>query len=191
MTLRLVHASCDLPEWQTVKLTSFPLWSLNFGCEKNWDGDIRTCVGTWDLGTRDEGLEDTKYGTQGCQKQERRGHGMCMIIGKVGGKCDISFFKKNVLFMVNIRFHLPKPPWTPYDVYTKHFFIIGVSVIRVRVDFHCRVIFPCVRACVKFTSANKIEVMYERSHVSIKVESRSTSRLIATVYILPLSYLGD
>ena len=23
------------------------------------------CVGTWDLGTRDEGLEDIKYGTQG------------------------------------------------------------------------------------------------------------------------------
>ena len=24
-----------------------------------------TCVGTWVLGTRDEGLEDTKYGTRG------------------------------------------------------------------------------------------------------------------------------
>ena len=24
-----------------------------------------TCVGTWDLGTRDKGLEDIKYGTQG------------------------------------------------------------------------------------------------------------------------------
>ena len=46
--------------------------------------------------------------------------------------------------MVNIRFHLPKPHWTPYDNYTKYFFILGVSaltiVIRVRVDFHCRVI---------------------------------------------------
>ena len=29
-TLGLVHASCDLREWQTVKLTSFLLWSLNF-----------------------------------------------------------------------------------------------------------------------------------------------------------------
>ena len=33
------------------------------------DGDIGTyrdaCVGTWDLGTRDEGLEDIKYGTRG------------------------------------------------------------------------------------------------------------------------------
>ena len=26
-----------------------------------WDA----CVGTWDLGTRDEGLEDIKYGTRG------------------------------------------------------------------------------------------------------------------------------
>ena len=72
-----------------------------------------------------------------------------MIIAKVGGKCDISFFVK-MLFMVNIRVRLPKPHWPPYDVYTKYFFIIGVSaltiVIRVRVDFHCRVIFPCLRA---------------------------------------------
>jgi len=30
MTLGLVDAGCGLPEWQTVKLTSFPLWSLNF-----------------------------------------------------------------------------------------------------------------------------------------------------------------
>ena len=45
--------------------------------------------------------------------------------------------------------------------------------------------------CVKFTFANKIEAMSERSHVSVKVESRSTSRLISTIYILPLSYLRD
>ena len=59
------------------------------------------------------------------------------------------FLRENVLFMVKIRFHLPKPHWTPYDDYTKYFFIIGVRAltiaIRVRVDFHCRVIFPCVR----------------------------------------------
>ena len=60
------------------------------------------------------------------------------------------FLRENVLFMANIRFHLPKPPCTPYDVYRKYFFIIEVSaltiVIRFRVDFHCQVIFPCVRA---------------------------------------------
>ena len=30
MTLGLVDPACDLTEWQTVKLTSFPVWSLNF-----------------------------------------------------------------------------------------------------------------------------------------------------------------
>ena len=48
-----------------------------------------------------------------------------------------------------------------------------------------------VRTCVKFTFANKIDAMYERSHVSVKVEPRSTSRLISTLYILPLFYLRD
>ena len=40
----------------------------------HWDA----CVGTWDLGTQDEGLEDINYGTreQGRQKPERRGRGM-------------------------------------------------------------------------------------------------------------------
>ena len=33
-------------------------------------GHRDACVGTWDLGTRDEGLEDIKYGTQ-----ERVGRG--------------------------------------------------------------------------------------------------------------------
>ena len=43
------------------------------------DGDIGTRVrglGTWDLGKRDEGLEDITYGTRGRQKQGRRGRGM-------------------------------------------------------------------------------------------------------------------
>ena len=35
------------------------------------------CVGTWDLGSRDEGLEDIKYGTQGRQKQGRKGCAGC------------------------------------------------------------------------------------------------------------------
>ena len=33
-------------------------------------------VGTWDLGTREEGLEDTKYGTRERQKQGCRGRGI-------------------------------------------------------------------------------------------------------------------
>ena len=47
------------------------------------------------------------------------------------------------------------------------------------------------RTCVKFTFANKIEAMPERSHVSVKVEPRSTSRLSSALFILPLFYLRD
>ena len=57
-------------------------------------GHRDACVGTWDLGTRGEGLEDIKYGTQGRQIQGRRGRGMWIIIAKVGGKC--------VTFLVNM-----------------------------------------------------------------------------------------
>ena len=57
-------------------------------------GHRDACVGTWDLGTRDEGLGDVKYGTRRRQKLGRREPGMLMIIAKVGGKCDISFFVK-------------------------------------------------------------------------------------------------
>ena len=32
-------------------------------------GHRDACVGTWDLGTRDEGLEDIKYGTRGRQNR--------------------------------------------------------------------------------------------------------------------------
>ena len=38
---------------------------------RGW-GHRDACVGTWDLGTRDEGLEDIKYGTRG---RVRRGRG--------------------------------------------------------------------------------------------------------------------
>ena len=64
------------------------------------------------------------------------------------------------------------------------------SVIRAAlgVDFHNNFY---VLTCVKFKFANKMEAVYERSHVSIKVEAPSTSRLISTLYILPLFYLRD
>ena len=48
-----------------------------------------------------------------------------------------------------------------------------------------------VRTWVKFTFANKIEAMYERSDVSVKVEPCSTSLLTSTLYTLPLFYLRD
>ena len=58
------------------------------------------CLGTGDLGTRDEGLEDIKYGTRG-RVGRRRGDvkyrdvgdaGCELIIAKVGGKSHISHF---------------------------------------------------------------------------------------------------
>ena len=39
-------------------------------------GQRDACVGTWDLGTRDEGLQHIKYGTRGRQIQGRRGRGL-------------------------------------------------------------------------------------------------------------------
>ena len=46
-----------------------------------------------------------------------------------------------------------------------------------------------MRTCVKFTFANKIEAMHERSLVSLKIEPRLTSRLSSALFILPLFYL--
>ena len=65
-------------------------------------GHQDACVGTWDLGTRDEGLEDIKYGTQrrvgwgrGDVIYRDAGDAGCeWLLQWVGGKCDISFFVK-------------------------------------------------------------------------------------------------
>ena len=59
----------------------------------------------------------------------------------------------------------------------------------IRVDLQCRNFY--VRSCVKFTFANKIEAMHERSLVSLKVEPRSTSRLRSALFTLPLFHLRD
>ena len=48
-----------------------------------------------------------------------------------------------------------------------------------------------MRTRANFTFENKIEAMHERSLVSVKVEPRSTSRLISTLFILPLFHLRD
>ena len=64
-------------------------------------------------------------------------------------------------------------------------YIIIIIIISSRLrDFY-------VRTCVKFTFAMKIEAMHERSQVSVKVEPRSTPRLNAALFILPLFYLRD
>ena len=48
-----------------------------------------------------------------------------------------------------------------------------------------------LRTCVKFTFANNMEAMHERSLVSVKVEPHLTSRLSSALFILPLFYLHD
>ena len=50
------------------------------------------------------------------------------------------------------------------------------KTLRIEVDFHCRVIFTYVRTLTLtgFTSANKIETIYGRPRVTVKVEPRST-----------------
>ena len=48
-----------------------------------------------------------------------------------------------------------------------------------------------MRTCVKFTFANKIEAMHERSLISLRIELRSISRLSSALFILPLFYLRD
>ena len=64
----------------------------------------------------------------------------------------------------------------------------SVVPTAIGVDFQYHFYVP---TWVKFKFANKIEAVYERSHVIIKVEPRSTARLISTLYILPLFYLRD
>ena len=66
---------------------------------KTGTGTLGRVCGTLDLGTRDEGLEDIKYGTWGSVGRGRGDvkygdAGMRMIFAKVGGKCVISHFSR-------------------------------------------------------------------------------------------------
>ena len=49
------------------------------------------------------------------------------------------------------------------------------TIISVKVDFHCRVIFTCARLVSKIEQCN-----YGRSRVNVKVEPRSTLKWICT-----------
>lgn len=62
-------------------------------------------------------------GTQGVKYRDVGDVGMFVIIAKVGGTCDMSFFAKMCYLWFYIRFHRPEPQWPPYDVYTKSFLI--------------------------------------------------------------------
>ena len=58
-------------------MTEWSRWAVyKSGTGTRGRGHRDACVGTWDLGTRDGGLEDIKYGTRGRQKQGRRGREM-------------------------------------------------------------------------------------------------------------------
>ena len=53
-------------------------------------GHRDACVGTWDLGTRDEGLEDIKYGTRG-----RVGRGPGRSKTGMQGTRDVNDYRKS------------------------------------------------------------------------------------------------
>ena len=164
------------------------------------DGDIGTRVwglgtwgretsGTWGHQLWDVGTCGTA--TRGRQIQGRRGRGMWIIIAKVGGECDISFFVK----MCYLWFHLPKPHWTPYDVYTKYLFIIGVSaltiVIRVRIGFCCRAIFPCLRKLYvrKYNRGNVWKVARKRkSRISLNFTFNLNNLHLASILFTWLKF---
>ena len=59
------------------------------------------------------------------------------------------------------------------------------------VDFQCRVIFTCYVRASNLPSQINIEVMHEKSLVSVKVKPRLTTRLSSVLVTLTLFYLRD
>ena len=52
--------------WYVMVFLEWSIWAVyKSGMGTRGRGHRDACVGTWDLGTRDEGLEDIKYGTRG------------------------------------------------------------------------------------------------------------------------------
>ena len=98
-------------------------------------------------------------------------------------------FHCRVIFMcvnkVEVMYEVSRVNLYFNQVYAHKFYPLRVKLSR---NFY-------VRTCVKFTFANKIEAMYERSLVSVEVEPRSTSCelpcLSSALFILPLFYLRD
>ena len=83
-------SSCFSRHFKMAAHLGFFEWNnLKWLCIKVGRGHRDACVGTWDVETRDEGLEDINYGTRGRVGRGRGGRGMWMIIAKVGGKCVI------------------------------------------------------------------------------------------------------
>ena len=121
----------------------------------HWDA----CVGSCDLETRDEGLGDIRVwdaGTCGTDTRDvkYRDAETLMNIAKVGGiKCDISFFVKMCYLLStldSIVHHTGHLLWCLHKTFP-YTGVIALTIVG------------------KFTFANKIEAMYERSSVSVKL----------------------
>ena len=74
---------------------------------------------------------DVWDGDAGTSNTEKKGTRDVTNYSKVGGKCDISFFVKICYLWSTLDSIFRKPHWTPYDVDTKYFFIIGVSALTI------------------------------------------------------------
>ena len=104
----------------------------------------------------------------------------------------VLFYNIAVKVFLNVPFHQAKAK----QACARFFKAIRCAKSKRKIK-PCKGWFPLSRnffrapTCAKFTFANKIEAMYERSYVSVKVEPRSSSSLISALFISPLFYLRD
>ena len=64
--IKLVNALSTNQKRRCVKKLLIIIWAVyKSGTGTRGRGHRDACVGTWDVGTRDEGLEDINYGTRG------------------------------------------------------------------------------------------------------------------------------
>ena len=90
-----------------------------------------------------------------------------------------------IRFLLGLRQY--QRPLQRTNTFLDNFGLSWFEVSSLRVDFHCREIFTCVR--VKITCVNRMEAIYERSRVNLKVETCSSLLLRATSNTLPPFYL--
>ena len=83
-------------------------WDVTLGCVCGDMGLGDARRGTWGHQLWDAGMCGT--GMRGSQKPGRRGHGMWMIITKVGGKCDISHFPREYVLVKATHLDLLRVP---------------------------------------------------------------------------------
>lgn len=63
----------------------------------------------------------------------------------------------------------------------------NLTIFPVKVDFHCHINFTCTH--VKFTCTDKIEAMYARPFVNVKVEQDSTFTFTLTPILYYLYFI--